>query len=148
MAKKLDDETLGRMRWDDELDFWIGEVKLRPGLRIEVFVEFYEESDVLEEALARARQWLTRVRAREWEYRQWAAVRLLDRRWNKDEPMTAVVIAELLQVASLECASDGTARLYWDDDDVLFYGHGLYSQLEGQRGSVLRFACNEDKHRL
>jgi hypothetical protein len=42
--------------------------------------------------------------------------------------MTAEDIGKLLRLLSIECESDGSARLYWHDEDVLFYGHGFYTQ--------------------
>jgi hypothetical protein len=126
----LNDPVLGRMSWNAERDSLSGEVDLLAGQRIDVLVFCNEEVDVLADVLSRARQWLERVRRRDSEYRQWAAERLVHTRWNKDEPMTARDICELLQVATLECNSDGTACVYWDDNDLLFYGNNLYSRLD------------------
>jgi hypothetical protein len=129
MADDLHDPQLGHLVWDEEMDWWISEVELRPGYPIEVIVEYHEESDEREVVLSQARSWLTRVRQREPEYRRWAAEQLLDRRWNTDERMSAEDLVDLLRAHSVVCAADGTASVYWDDDDVLFSGHGLYTQL-------------------
>jgi hypothetical protein len=128
VSDTLEDDVLGRLVWDEEMDWWVGEVDLFPGHRIEVFIEFDEENDSRDVVLFQAREWVGRLRRQEPAYRAWAAERLLEGRWNKDEPMTATEIEQLLSLASLECSSDGAARLYWDDEDVLFYGHGIYTQ--------------------
>src|SRR5262249_47369707 len=126
----LDDRLLGQLRWNDELGSWISEIIFRPDQRIEVFVDFDPDSEVPEAALSRARRWLERVQQREPAYRRWSASRLQAGRWNKDEPMTVDEIYRLLRLATLECATDGTARLYWDDEDVLFHGHGIITRLD------------------
>jgi hypothetical protein len=130
MGEGLEDLVLGRLAWDEEMDWWVGELDLFPGHQIEVFVEFYEEAGSREVVVSRAREWVARVRRREPEYRAWSAARLVEGRWNQDEPMTAADIERLLRLASLECSSDGSARVYWEDEDVLFYGHGFYTQLD------------------
>jgi hypothetical protein len=129
MGEALEDATLGRLTWDQEMDWWVGELELFPGHRIELFVDFNVEQESQDAVLSQARWWLARVRQRESEYRAWSAEQLVAGRWNKDEPMTAADIEMLLRLASLECSSDGSARVYWDDEDLLFYGHGIYTQL-------------------
>ena len=54
---------------------------------------------------------------------------IVDGRWNKDEPMTAADIAGLLRLLSVVCAPNGTAELFWGDDDRLFYGHSIGTRL-------------------
>jgi hypothetical protein len=129
MVETLKDSVLGNLAWDEEMNWWVGEPDLFPGHRIEVFIEFDEEEDSRDMVVSQAREWNTRLRQREQEYREWSAGRLVDGRWNKDEPMTAQDIQDLLRLASIECSSDGSAQVYWDDEDVLFYGHGIYTQL-------------------
>src|SRR5687768_14806512 len=130
MDEVLDDPVLGGLTWDDTMDWWAGELELVPGHSIEVFVSFEAETDSRDAVLAQAREWVARVRRREPEYRTWTAAQLVDGRWNLEEAMTAADIRELLRPASLECAADGSARLYWEDEDVLFFGHGFYTQVD------------------
>jgi hypothetical protein len=136
MAQSFEDPVLGRLDWDDQLDWWAGQVELFPNHRVELFVEPATDRIVEPDAeansrfdLSRAREWVERVRRREPEYRAWSAAQLVESRWNKDDAMTAADIEELLDLATIECASDGGALLFWEDEDVLFAGHGLYTHV-------------------
>lgn len=129
MAGDLDDPVLGRLKWYGDREAWVGEVDLNPDHPIEVITEFREGEDDQAAVLAQARRWLERVCQREPEYRAWSADRLVGGRWNKHEPMTAADIAGLLCLLSIVCAPDGTAQVFWDDDDRLFYGHSIGTQL-------------------
>ncbi len=125
MRKDIDDPVLGRLKWHEGEDAWFAEVELAPGHLIEVAVEFREDEDDEVTMLGQARRWLARVRQREVEYRAWTAGKLVNGRWNTDEPMTTGDITELLGLLSVVCFPDGTAELFWDDDDRLVYGHGI-----------------------
>ena len=129
MPDDLDDPTLGHLKWYEGDGQWVAETDLGPDHPIEVIVEHHEGEDDQDITLAQAREWMARVRRREPEYRAWSAERLAGARWNTDEPMTADDIAGLLCLLSIVCAPDGTAQLFWDDDDRLFYGHSINTQL-------------------
>jgi hypothetical protein len=129
VPESLEDTVLGRLEWDGKLDWWTGEVELTPGQRFALFVSFEEEDDGRDVVLAQASEWVARLRQFEPEYRAWSAARLVESRWNTDEPMTAADIDRLLRAASIECVEDGSALLYWDDGDKLFFGHNLYTEL-------------------
>jgi hypothetical protein len=130
MGDALFDPILGPLTWDEAMGSWFGEVELFPGHRIEVFIDFDKNCDSQEAVLLQAREWVARIRQHEPEYRRWVADQVVEGRWNTDEPMTTGDIERLLRVASLVCAPDGSAQVYWDDDDVLYYGHGFYTQLD------------------
>ncbi len=131
MPKIVHDPILGPMAWDAETGCWLGEIELAPRQRVGVLVEDNDENQfeadisVSEARLAVAREWVDRVRRREPEYRRWLADRLVDRRWNEEQPMTADDIERLLRLVGIECETGGTARLNWDDDDMLFAGHNV-----------------------
>jgi hypothetical protein len=130
MGEALKDPVLGNLAWIESMQWWIGEVDVVPGNRIELFVDFDAEKDSEAVVLSQARHGLQRLREREPEYRRWTAGRLIERRWNKEEPMTVTDISELLRVASILFLQDGRARIYWDDQDVLFAGHNLTTELD------------------
>jgi hypothetical protein len=111
---------------------WCGEVELFPGHQIEVIIDFDRSHDSKATVLSQARAWVARVRRHEPEYRRWVADQVEEERRNTDEPMIADDIERLLRVATLECASDGSARVYWEDDDVLYDGLGFYTQLDAK----------------
>jgi hypothetical protein len=132
MPESINDPLLGHLEWDDKLYWWVGEIDLRPSHRIEVFIDYELEEGAEAEVLAKAHQGLERLRQRELDYREWTANHLIDRRWNKDEPMTVQDLVELLEVASIQFFPDGRARIYWNDDDVLFGGHNVTTNINAR----------------
>lgn len=129
MPEPITDPVLGHLTWDREYRWWTGRADLHPGRRIGLTVEAAAGPDPAA-ALPAARAWVDRLRARQAEYRGWTAGQVLDTRLNKDRPMTAEQIADLIEVGELECAPDGTARVSWDDGEVLFHGHGIVTHLD------------------
>jgi hypothetical protein len=136
MPGLIDDPTLGRLAWDKEFNWWTGEVELEPGQKVGLTVEADPKAPEPEAVLARARVWLDRIREREDEYARWTAEHLLGTRWNKEQPMTLDDVFGLLEPAAVECFPDGTASLTWDDDDVLFFGHGIQTHLDAKGNCV------------
>jgi hypothetical protein len=132
MPDLIDDPELGQLVWDADMRWWASEIDFAPGHSIEVLVEFDPQCDNLEGVLARARAQLSLVRQRKEEYRVWSAKQLVDRRWNKQEPMNIADIASLLKIASLACAPDGTTHIYWDDNGVLSHGRGVCTLLNAE----------------
>jgi hypothetical protein len=129
MPEPVDDPLFGPLQWDESLDWWVGSVDFLPGLRIDVFIVHEYDGATAQEELAQARRVFGRLKERELEYRRWSAAQLLWSRWNKHEPMTVDAITELLRVATLEVSPDGSASIYWNDDDELFYGHNVVTRL-------------------
>jgi hypothetical protein len=131
MAKDIDDPALGHLKWygDEDPGLWIAKVEIAPDHPIEVHVEIRKDENDEAAVLEQARHWLARVRQREPEYRAWTAGELVDGRWNTAEPMTVADIAELLCLLSVVCFPDGTAELFWDDDDRLFYSHSIGTRI-------------------
>jgi hypothetical protein len=141
MGESLIDPILGRLTWDEAMGSWFGELEVLAGQRIEVFIDFDKKRDSWEVVLSQARAWVVRIRQREPGYRRRTADQLAEGRWNKDEPMTTAAIEGLLRLASLVSARDGSAQVYWDDADVLFYGHGFSTQLSAS-GACLEIRGN------
>lgn len=129
MVKDVVDPALGRLKWYEADDHWVAEVEFTTDHPIEVIVEYHEDEYDQAAVLDQASRWLARLRQRELEYRIWSAGRLADPRWNKDEPMTAADIEVQLHLLSIVCAPNGTAEVFWDDNDRLFYGHSIVTRL-------------------
>lgn len=125
---RVDDPVFGPLRYDGTLDWWIGTVEFTPGGRVDVFIDHDPDVDPADEVAAAARRF-AHFRTHEPEHRRQSAGRLVETRWNADEPMTADDVAGLLRVASLTFLSDGRMQVYWDDGDRLFYGHNVVTDL-------------------
>lgn len=125
---RVDDPVFGPLRYDGALDWWTGTVEFTPGGRVDVFIDHDPDSKPADE-FAAAAQRFTHFQPREPEYRRQSADRLVETRWNTDEPMTAADIADLLRVASLTFLTDGRMQVYWDDGDRLFWGHNVVTDI-------------------
>jgi hypothetical protein len=133
MPADTDDPVLGHIRWDANLDWWTGSVEVVPGHPVDVQVSYVPDDrrpeETPEAVLATAGRTLAHVRQREPDYRRWSAERLNGTRWNTDEPMTVDEIVALLRVASVLFFADGSAQIYWNDDDRLFWGNNLLTEV-------------------
>lgn len=128
--RSVNDAILGYLDWDDSLGWWVGSVAFAPGHQVEVFVTHGFDTSQPADEVAIAGLCLARIREREMEYRRWSAEHLSPKRWNTDEPMTVSDIAELIRVASLEFGYDGGVRIFWDDQDRLFWGHNVVTDID------------------
>jgi hypothetical protein len=128
MPESVDDPVFGRLEWDEKLDWWVGSIEFAPGHDVDVFVNPDLDGQP-STAITAARRVLARFREREPEYRRWSADQLHAERWNTDEPMTKDDIAKLLRVARLEFRSDGGLQIYWNDQDRLFWGHNVVTDV-------------------
>jgi hypothetical protein len=133
MPKDVDEPVLVHLRWNADLDWWTGTAEVTLGHPVDVQISYLPDDSRPEETpeavLVTAGRTLARVRRREPEYRRWSAGRLLETRWNTDEPMTVDDIDKLLRVASVLFFADGSAQIYWNDDDRLFWGNNLLTEV-------------------
>lgn len=130
MPGPIDDPLLGHLNWDKEFNWWTGEVEINPGLRIGVTVEADPAASSPDNVLALARTWIERLQDHEDAYARWTAEQLVDSRWNKDKPMSLDDIIGVLEISAVECFPDGTANVLWEDEDMLFFGHGISTQID------------------
>jgi hypothetical protein len=100
MLESLQDPILGLLRWDERLQWWIGETHWTPGRSIEFFISPGE--DTRDAVLVSARAGLERIRGDVLTYRRWTAEQVADSRWNSDEKMTVEEITSLLRLASID----------------------------------------------
>lgn len=136
MSEPLHDPVLGPLRWDDHLDWWIGKVEVTPGRPIEIFIS--PENLPRDTVLDHARADLSRIRDREGEYRRWTARQVVGDSWNTEgEDLSLEAIVDLLRLASISFHPEGEADLYWDDQDRIYAGHNLVTDL-GSDGNCIR----------
>jgi hypothetical protein len=131
MSESLVDSVLGSLVWNDRLQWWVGEVHLSPNHRVEMFISPENGlPDEPEELFSWVRAALGRIRSKDRDYRGWTASQVIDTRWNLEEPMTVEEITDLLGLASIDFHPDGSAGLYWNDQDRLYGGHNLITELD------------------
>lgn len=121
----LEDDVLGPLTWNEQLDWWEGQVELSPGHLIGLSVSVEEETAPPTVEMEQARRVLLRLREHEPEARLVAAEELLpifNDEWNDDEPMTEEEFTARLTLEDLSVAADGSAELFYNDDN-LFAGH-------------------------
>jgi|SRR5579862_8481185 len=128
MPESLEDPVLGPLKWDDRLQWWVGEAALLPDRSVPFMISPDRERE--EDVLGRVRISLARIKEHQRAYRNWTAEQVLNRRWNTEEPMSVLDIAELLRLASLDFHPDGGVGLYWGDQDRLFGGHNLITEVD------------------
>jgi hypothetical protein len=128
MPKSLRDPFLGLLNWDDKLQWWIGETEWLQGQSVEFFISPGE--GLAEVTIHAARSSLDQIRDRDLEYRHWTAEQVKDDRWNSEEDMTVEEITNLLKLASIDFHSWGGAALYWNDEDRLYGGHNLITEID------------------
>ncbi len=131
MSESLEDSVLKSLVWDDLLQWWSSEFDLSPNRRVEIFISPENGSpDEPSELFSWVRAGLMRIQSTDHEYRRWTAAQVIDTRWNTEEPMTVEEITDLLRLASIDFHPDGSAGLYWDDQDRLYGGHNLITELD------------------
>ena len=120
----IQDPVLGQLTWNDNLDWWEGQVELRPDLKVMLHIEPGEERGDAEIAAA-GRQLLAWVREHEPRAREFAAAELLDTHndhWNDEQPISAGMFVDNMTLESISCYSGGSVELLYHDGD-LFWGH-------------------------
>jgi uncharacterized protein (TIGR03067 family) len=129
----IDDEVLGRLIWDDNLDWWETKVRVGRGSSAEFFLSAPRKGKRLESALQDAREFLHWLRANERAAREFAAEQLLDLHndeWNKGKPTSKSAFMKRMKLESV-CRSSRGATLYYRDGD-LFLGHSITIELTKQ----------------
>lgn len=134
MAERtIDDETLGTLTWNSELDWWEGRAELSPthSIGLSITVEDEDAEAPSQAEIDQARRLLLRLREHEPEARLVAAEELLaiyNDEWNEDEPLDEEEFMARLTLDDLSVAPDGSAELFYQDDG-LFAGHTVLVSL-------------------
>ena len=121
----VEDETLGTLIWDSQLEWWEGRQEITPGQTISVTVS--SDDAPLDIVLEQARQLFRRVQAAEPIFRRAAADALLDRynsAWNEGAPISSNAFMSRMAITALSVYADGGAEIDYSDGD-LFLGHTI-----------------------
>lgn len=128
MPESLQDPVLGALDWDKQLEWWVGTVDVKSDHTVEIFIS--PNDDPPEAVLNRVRSAFDHIRSYDREYRHWTAQQVVQGRWNSEEVMTVEDITSLLRLASVDFHADGGAGLYWNDEDRLYGGHNLITEID------------------
>jgi uncharacterized protein (TIGR03067 family) len=121
---------VGRLTWDDDIDWWQGEVKAATGEVAELHVEVIKETPA--RVAQAAQEFVAWLKAHEPAARTFAAEELLDLLndvWNEGRPITARQFVKRLSLDSAGRAKDRSASLYYRDGG-LFRGHSIVVQVD------------------
>jgi uncharacterized protein (TIGR03067 family) len=130
----IEDEALGRLVWDDNMDWW--ETKIRIGRRhsVDLSLSGAEDGRPLERALRHAREFVEWLREHEGDVREFAAQRLLDVHndcWKKGRPTSKSAFMKRMRLESVVVSPDGSTLYYADGG--LFLGHSILVNLSKRR---------------
>lgn len=130
MDKEIQDTFLGRLTYDESLDWYEGTV----GEGVPVYINTDEESRA-DSTLAYARQVLTDLSGLDRRARQMAASHLLklkNETWLEEDepPVNAEDFQARLTLESITFYPDETAEVFYGDGD-LFWGHTVLLNLKG-----------------
>jgi len=124
------DPIFGKLTWEDNLEWWTGQVEVAPGHTIQVALSTTEKE--LETLLAQAHPLLARIRREEADLRRATAEALLElynTAWNEGAVIDGARFAARITLQAVTFYTDGSAELFYDDDD-LFAGHTLLVSLD------------------
>jgi hypothetical protein len=123
----IEDELLGTLTWNEDLDWWEGRAVLAPGHAISLSIEVEDATVAPTQEIAHARRILLFLREHEPEGRLIAADELLEiynAEWNEGEPLNDEEFMARLTLNDVNVAFDGSAELFYQDDG-LFAGHAV-----------------------
>jgi hypothetical protein len=119
----LDVPGVGRLTWDDDLDWWQGEIIAQTGESASLHIEIEDETP--ERVAEAARRFVAWLAAHEPAARQFAANRLLDLHndtWNDGDEISTDDFVSRMSLESAGWSRNGRANLYYRDGE-LFWGH-------------------------
>jgi hypothetical protein len=123
----LEDPDLGKLTWEEDLQWWRGEMDWASGHPISVAVSCVEKEEI-QILLPQARRAFAWVREHEAHARLCAARELLDlynSTWReKEEPISLQEFARRIKLVEIGIRSEGATELWYDDGD-LFAGHQI-----------------------
>ncbi len=118
---------LGQLIWNDNIDWWDGQIELQPGLNVRFSITPQSGDDAT--AIAAAVTLVSWVRDNEAAARRYAAtsdglLAIHNQAWNDGPEISATEFASRLKLESISIAEAGTATL-WFEDGGLFLGHTI-----------------------
>jgi hypothetical protein len=97
---------------------------------VTLMLVFDPDEQQVADVITRAHVALARFRQREREYRMWTAAQLNKKRWNDEDDWADEDIANMLMIATFEFNGEGQLDIYWDDSELLFWGHNLLTIID------------------
>ena len=127
MAELIIDESLGALRWDEQLQWWEGKIQLDSDTPFTLYL--FARSDITPDRTIteECRKAVERIVGSEAKCRKYAAKELLDihnSEWNDGPPTSSDEFARRLTVDSIEVHESGYSEIHFGDGG-LFWDHGI-----------------------
>ncbi len=127
MADSITDESLGELRWNEQLEWWEGKIQLDSDMPFTLYVfarsDFTPERAITEKCRAA----IKRISVSEAKFRMYAAKELLEihnSEWNDGAPTSVDEFAKRLTADTVEVHESGYAEIHFGDGG-LFWDHGV-----------------------
>jgi hypothetical protein len=131
----IQDETLGVLTWNSQVEWWEGKQEITPGRTISITVS--ADDTPLDTVLERARRAYRHVQSEEPSLRRAAADALLalhNEEWNEGEPIDDDAFVSRMVLKDIAAYDDGSSEVSYDDGD-LFWGHTIILSVD-EEGTV------------
>ncbi len=131
MQKIINDSLLGRIEYSEDYDLYEGKIKNQNG---EVVEFSFDVDNNFEETIEFTRQILKQLEDRSYEFRLYAAEKLLDlynNTWSQNEIINQNEFANRISIESIMIWSDGNSEIYYRDSN-LFAGHSIVVHLNSR----------------
>ncbi|MBC7808336.1 MAG: DUF2262 domain-containing protein [Akkermansiaceae bacterium] len=131
--------VFGFLYWDDNSDQWEASVEILPGRKVGVFLSPDDKGDA--EAIATGQAFLEWLTTHESDAREYAAREMAEgaEEWRDPDvvpdEITYETFAARITLSEISIEADGTATLWYDDDDM-FGGHVITVSINNTRTFV------------
>jgi len=126
MEKAFDDDVLGRLEYDEYLNWYAGEMALGEGRKLAVALSL-DECEDLDDLIRLARGFVRDIARTDELARAYASEELLavyNEVWSEGQDLIAAEFAARIALESLTAYPDRSVELCYDDGD-LFWGHTI-----------------------
>ncbi len=124
------DEVLGKLNWDSEFQWYFGDVEMKDGSRITVYIKASHNG--YRDDLIAAGKRFNAVIEQDSTYRARAAGELLNtynENWNEGAPSTEAEFVSRMSIDFIMFPKEGALEVNYDDDGM-FLGHRITAYLD------------------
>ncbi|HZS04746.1 MAG TPA: DUF2262 domain-containing protein [Blastocatellia bacterium] len=134
MSDTVNDEQFGHLTYDPHLDWWAGVVELPDEAGSKLYTHTPEEGG--KAITQQAREAFGIIAGSFDQIRQKACDERLEihnESWNEGDPIDAETFKRRLTLESITLYPDGSAEIYFGDDDM-FWGHAIIVSMSEEGG--------------